>query len=223
MEALEFCQVLLEKALTIKETAWWNSDAVKILFPVLGTVAGAVIGYFSMRKQTERNFDAQIKTAVLSRGTELDIQFLNKKLMHFMEVQNLIDQFASIVADYCANVRNFNDHKIDNELELLSECKKKHSVLNDEYYKGFLLLGAAESKLLILGKTESQKIHHSLYERADYIFKNVFIDKNKIESLDAYTEEILSLVQEFKGLKRHLMTTLGEDINNEHNKLLKRI
>lgn len=198
------------------------TEILTIALPILGTLVAAFLGFRATLKQTERNVAAQIKTALLSRNTELDAQFLGIKLKHYMEVQHLIDQFANIVIDYCANVRNWNDHKRDNNSDSLYEHEKKHSKLQDNFYKGFLLLASAESKLLILRKSVPHKIYQSLNSKANHIYHKVYLDQQKVDEWDEYNQEILALVEEFKESKRQLMSNLGDELNQEHNMLLNR-
>lgn len=196
------------------------TELLKIALPILGTLIAAFLGFRATLKQTERNFAAQIKTALLSRNTELDAQFLEIKLKHYMEVQDLIDQFANIVTDYCANVRNWNDHKRDSNNDSLYEHEKKHSKLQDDFYKGFLLLASAESKLLILRKSAAHQIFQSLNATANTIYQSVYLDQQKVDKWDEYNQNILALVEEFKEDKRQLMSKIGDELNQEHHLLL---
>ena len=97
MTAEELIIKSLENAVLAKENSFW-SDLIKIGLPILGTVIGAFLGYSASKNQTDKAFEAQIKTALLARNTELDTQFLNAKLEHFINVQNLIDEFGK----YCS-------------------------------------------------------------------------------------------------------------------------
>lgn len=206
----------LEKAVTSGQSGV-TSDLIKIGLPILGTVIGAYLGYIASRKQAEKNFEAQIKTAVLARTTDLDSRFLEIKLEHFMEMQTLIDQFTNTVADYSANVKNWNDHKQNGNAELQVQTRNKHSTLQEDFYKGFLLLGSAESKLLVLGKTKMLDTFESLTEKSKRIYESVYIQNDDISN-----DDISRLVEDFKRLKYQLLIELGNEIEAEHARLLQR-
>jgi hypothetical protein len=198
----------------------------KSLGPLLITLGVAWIGFRATIKQSERNFEAQIKTALLSRNTEIDNKLLEMKLTQFIEAQVLIDQFCNCISDYCANVNNWNDRKRDGLDELLSEYESKHKVLEEQCYKAFLLLGTAESKLLFLGKKAVHQHMLSLYDEAVSIYKDTYLntsmDEWKKDDWNNYNKKIKEDIFKLKELKRTLMFTLGKEINNEHNTLLKR-
>jgi hypothetical protein len=206
----------LENAVVSKETDIIN-DLIKIGLPILGTVIGGLLGYRATKHQADKNFEAQMETASLARSTELDLQVLEAKIQYFLQSQELIDQFTNIVADYCANVKNWRDHNKANNAELQVEKKDKHLNLEASFYDGFLLLGSAESKILMLGKPELHDIYMKFNSKAKYIYKTVHIENNTLDN-----DLIDSLIEEFRELKMNLLKKLGEEFEYEHNKLLKR-
>jgi len=216
MTAEELIIKAIEKTVITKDISIID-DLIKIGLPILGTVIGTLLGYKASMRQTEKNFEAQIKTAVLTRNTDLDSRFLENKLKHFIEAQNLIDQFINTISDYCANVKNWNDHKKNGNAELQIKAKSNHEELQREFYKGFLLLGTAESRLLILGKSEIHKPFNLLNKKSKEIYESVYIEKESRPN-----NEITELVEDLKRIKYSLFTELGKEIELEHTKLLQR-
>lgn len=201
-------------------------ELVKQVFPMIITLAAAYLGFKATLKQAERNFDAQLKAALISRNTELDKRFVELKLSHFMEAQSSIEQFNNIFSDYCANVRNWNDHQRDGNYKKLPYYDEEHAKLERECYSAFLILSNAESKLLISGKLEVRQTIQEYRELARKIFLTVYLKKNvdgwKKEDWNEYTKNIENQSKKLSEFKRNLMERLGEEIENEHNKQINR-
>jgi len=216
MEPIEIVIKLAEQALKKKEPDYWG-DLIKIGLPIVGTIIGGVIGYFSTRKLAEKNYEAQIKAALVSRSTELDARLLETKLAKFEELQNLIDLFVNYVADYCASVKNWKDHLTSGNEEKQEKTKKKVLDLQTKYYDGFLLLNSAESKLLLLGQYETHDKYKELNKLAKYIYETVYMKNYEISN-----NEIDELVEKFKEVKVIIFKQIGKNMESEHNKLLQR-
>lgn len=201
-------------------------EVAKQVLPLLITLAVAWLGFKATLKQAEKSFDAQLKTALISRNTELDKQFIEMKLSHFMEAQNSIEQFNNTFSDYCANVRNWNDHQRDGNYEKLPYCDEEHTKLERECYAAFLILSCAESKLLILGKLEVHQNFQKYREHARQIYRTVYLKKSskgwEEKDWNEYTKNIQEQSDELNEYKRALMKQLGEEIENEHNKQINR-
>lgn len=216
MEPMEIVIKLAEQALKHKEPDYWG-DAIKIGLPIIGTVIGGVLGYFSSKNLATKNYEAQIKAALVGRSTELDSRLLETKLIKFEESQNLIDLFVNYVTDYCASVQNWNDHYTNKNIEKQEEVKKKALALQQKYYDGFLLLGSAESKLLLLGQYDIHDKYNELNKIAKQIYETVYINNT-----DFSNNQINDLVDNFKEIKVELFKQIGVKIEVEHNKIINR-
>jgi hypothetical protein len=127
------------------------SDAVKIGFPVLGTISGALIGGISTYFITRLKFENEYKKETIKRNQDLLIQIVMQ-----------VTEFEHVAGMYTANVTNTikgNTDPMDTKISK-EELRKNHHALRK-----------ARASLRVLGLEEELRLLEEYIELTREVFR----------------------------------------------------
>tara|TARA_R110001583_G_scaffold129777_1_gene281644 strand:- start:1896 stop:2567 length:672 start_codon:yes stop_codon:yes gene_type:complete len=214
MDNSELLIKLAEEVLRSKE-ADHIGDAIKIGLPIIGTIIGGLIGYLGSKLASEVSHKTQTSIAELSRKTEIEKDFINRRSLRIDELIVGLDKLNQCVMNQCTHVKNWKIHKKNNDTEKIELVEKKLTKSLETSHEVFLNFFSAESKLTVMGQHEIQNDLREFGEYVQEMYRVIQINNASITH-----QEIDSYIENLREKRKSIYTKIGDHEAEEHKRIL---
>ena len=182
----------------------YAGDLIKIGLPLLGAIAGALLGFLGATRTAEVQRLTALEVAKAKHRTDLAKELGNRRALRFEELLSRFDAFCQRLSNYVTLVKNsLEKSRVStisaDKLAAIEKCEA-------DFSNGFLDLINAESKLLVLGHEDLQRQFREFGETAQDLFRKVYLD-NATLTVEAIDREMGVL----RSARQKLLLNIGEE------------